>query len=295
MRSGWLAFLIALALHGGIVAALCLLPGGRMHRIPGLLFQDAGNGPEVITLLVSEQRQDVVDIAVAPSPPPSRAQTRPAQIPESKPALPKTSATQPKRVQASGHSAAKTQPGGNGDSGEPTTGVTTTFFQVPAQGQKILYVIDASASMGPTGALEVASREVLASVRRLPDSAHFQVLVYNRTASPLLPRWPGWLMPTADKLAALEEAVKSLQAEGGTDHAGALREALCMDPDVLFFLTDAAGDIPAGVPPEVSRRNQRHAVIHVIELNSGQPTGNDGALRALAAENRGVLRVVPLH
>src|SRR5262249_49140536 len=69
-------------------------------------------------------------------------------------------------------------PAGQGDgprAGLPD-GVATTFFDVPARGRNIVYLIDASSSMGPGGELAVAAREVLASVRRLPADVKFQVL-----------------------------------------------------------------------------------------------------------------------
>ena len=48
----------------------------------------------------------------------------------------------------------------------------------------VVYVVDRSMSMG-FHALARARREVLASLRRLPPTARFQVIAYNREAEPL--------------------------------------------------------------------------------------------------------------
>src|SRR5205823_205188 len=59
------------------------------------------------------------------------------------------------------------------------------FFRTAMRGQSVVYVIDRSLSMGLSGALGAAKREVIRSIETLPDTMRFQVIFYNRRAEPL--------------------------------------------------------------------------------------------------------------
>src|SRR5205085_8580754 len=120
-----------------------------------------------------------------------------------------------------------------------------------------------------------ARREVVASLRRLPPSARFQVVAYNRAAEPLP---PGDLLPaTPDAIAAAERALEILEAEGSDNHGGALRRALAFAPDVIYFLTDADDLKPADVAA-VTRLNKGRAVIHAVCLSAAPADGAMGRL-----------------
>ena len=69
----------------------------------------------------------------------------------------------------------------------PGRGYSTSFFQIETRSQKVLYLLDSSASMGLGGAWSTASRELLASLKVLPATARFQVVVYNSTPRLLIP------------------------------------------------------------------------------------------------------------
>lgn len=169
------------------------------------------------------------------------------------------------------------------------------IFQVKGSGHSVVYVIDRSLSMGLNGALGSARRELLASLDRLPETVRFQVILYNRQAEPL--RLDGhWdLVPaTAANRQRVAELVEALRAEGGTDHLAALRRALVLQPEVLFFITDAAELTPQQVRT-VTQQNQGRTAIHAIEL-SGAVSGSsaDNPLSLLARSNRGTYRGVYL-
>src|SRR5581483_7459538 len=66
-------------------------------------------------------------------------------------------------------------PGGNSNGGPPGA----SFFQVASPARSVVYVLDRSGSMGPSGALERAKAELLLSLRRLPPEMLFQVIAYN--------------------------------------------------------------------------------------------------------------------
>ena len=117
---------------------------------------------------------------------------------------------------------------GNGRGAEPVNpglaSGTTAFFQIVTQAKVIVYVVDRSASMGLNGSLAAAKRELLASLDRLPPSARFQVIVYNRTAqasaSTGIPAWSSRLRRTNATLLA---CWKTFRRKGGRNtcrHSG---------------------------------------------------------------------------
>ncbi len=176
-------------------------------------------------------------------------------------------------------------PGGNGG----------TFFNVAVRGQRVVYVIDRSSSMGKRGALDIARRELLASLQALPADASFQVIVYNSTAQPLMAGLPGWLRATPENRQLAAQALARLDATGGTVHHLALPMALALRPNMIFFLTDA-DDLSPWYLDEITRQNQSHcrAAIHVIELNIGNRGRPDMPLQAFARQNQGRYQAVDL-
>jgi hypothetical protein len=161
-------------------------------------------------------------------------------------------------------------------------------LEVGPSARTVVYVLDRSLSMGFHGALARARREVLASIRRLPPAARFQVVAYNRDAEPLcLDGRSELLAPDADTLSRVAGAISALRASGGTDHGRALRRGLAFRPDVLFLLTDA-DEIGLDDVRGVTRLNARRAVIHAVELSGAAHP--DGPLHRLAADNGGAYR-----
>src|SRR5438128_3341 len=152
--------------------------------------------------------------------------------------------------------------------GEPSraevpAGAATTFFDVPARGRSIVYLIDASSSMGPSGAWSAAAAELLASIERLPPDARFQVLIYSNGVRLLLPRYPDWLPAAPNIRGQLAQALQELEPAGGTDHGPALRAALQLRPDAVYFLTDA-DDLTSEHVRLVAQHNRDRSVIHTI-------------------------------
>ena len=71
--------------------------------------------------------------------------------------------------------------GGGGSGGGIGRGIGpgTEFFGAREHGHSFAYVIDRSGSMGWWNSLEVAKRELLASLNQLPPDARFSVIFYN--------------------------------------------------------------------------------------------------------------------
>jgi hypothetical protein len=86
-------------------------------------------------------------------------------------------------------------------------GLASTFFGLPAEAKKIVYVLDRSGSMGKNSLLERASLELLRSLEKMPPAAEFQVLVYNRKVELLLWKQPLWLTAGAGQRQLVAKAL----------------------------------------------------------------------------------------
>jgi len=184
----------------------------------------------------------------------------------------------------------------------PTTGTTGNlgspgkggrFFGVAAgeQAKRIVFVVDASSSMGRGGLWQRAARAVTETIDSLPADTSYQVIVYHSRARALMPARPGWLGHDADTRRQVSQALHELLPEGKTDHAPALNLALAMRPDVVFFLTDA-DDLSFELLRQVDAWNHAKAVIHTFELNA--PHNRPGSpLQMLAQRHNGEHRAIP--
>ena len=181
-----------------------------------------------------------------------------------------------------------------GISAARASGVATTFFEVPARGHKIVFVIDRSASMGLDGAFAAVQNELRDSLTRLAPEVEFQVIAYNRSAEPLrLGGRFGWAAATAQNTAEASAEIAKLRAEGGTDHLAALKKALMLQPDVVYFLTDADG-ISDQTIRLATAFNRGHAIIHAIFARHGELAGTDADLGLLSRANGGMHRLLIL-
>ena len=91
-----------------------------------------------------------------------------------------------------------------------------------------------------------------------------------------------------------ESYVDAIKAFGGTEHYEALRMALRMGPDVVFFLTDAR--VPRLSAVQLANVKQladrAGTTIHSIEFGTESAASPDSFLRQLAADNRGEYRYI---
>ena len=167
----------------------------------------------------------------------------------------------------------------------------TSLFGVVGDGRKFVYVFDRSGSMGGSGrnALRAAKRELAASLNSLDTVHQFQIIFYNERPAVFNPSGQ------AGKLAFATEQTKerarkfigSITAAGGTRHEDALILAIKLQPDVIFFLTDAD-------EPRMSARQlydvQRRAAgitIHAVEFGLGAQSDPNNFLVKLARQNGG--------
>lgn len=182
--------------------------------------------------------------------------------------------------------------GGSGGGVGQGVGPGTEFFGARVQARSFAYVIDRSGSMSGFGALETAKRELMASLDLLPPDAQFAVFFYNLNSTPIAgPEGRRGLRPaTTAAKEAVRAQLQEVRATGGTDHAAAIRAALAVEPEVIFFLTDGLL-----MTPELSAELKRAAGrtrIEVISFGTGPEPRTTDPVRALAAATGGHYRYV---
>jgi hypothetical protein len=171
-------------------------------------------------------------------------------------------------------------------------GPGTEFFGTREQGQSFAYVIDCSGSMASRNSLEVAKRELLSSLNPLPPDARFAVIFYNLRARVFTdPGGQQGMMPaTTVNKTRVRSQLQTIAPDGGTDHMGALRTALALKPEVVFFLTDA--DLMSDNDVNQILAEAQGSRIQAIEFGRGTDLGLNTPLRRLAATTGGTYRYI---
>jgi hypothetical protein len=182
--------------------------------------------------------------------------------------------------------------GGSGGGHGRGIGPGTEFFGAREQGRSFAYVIDCSGSMATRNALEVAKRELLASLSQLPPDARFAVIFYNLHARVFADPsgQEGLMAATALNKTRVETQLKTVSAYGGTDHMLALRTALGLKPEVVFFLTDADQIMNNEVNEILAEAGNSR--IQAVEFGRGPDLGMQTPLRRMATTTGGTYRYI---
>jgi hypothetical protein len=165
----------------------------------------------------------------------------------------------------------------------------TQLFGVPGAGTRFVYVFDRSASMEGVR-LAAAKQELIASLHALESRHQFQVVFYGQQPEALhfgSRGEPRLIMADERNKTIAERFIRGIIADGPTSHLPALEMALSMQPDVIFFLTDASEPQMSALELARVRRLNRGTVINTIEFGAGPRGANYNFLQALAAENGG--------
>ncbi|MEX0704058.1 MAG: hypothetical protein WD069_18300 [Planctomycetales bacterium] len=178
---------------------------------------------------------------------------------------------------------------GNGDGDGDGPG---TFFGIQAEGKRFVYVVDRSGSMNSPHAGPGHTRfgrvklELAKSIGGLAAESEFFVIFFDQ--NPLA-------MPAAGMQPALPpiqshylQWVAKLRAEGETDPRAALVLAFALQPDAIFFLTDA--DFSAAIKKELLAVRQDRIAVHTFAF--GNRRGHN-VLKTLAENNRGTFAFIP--
>ncbi|MGZ3356565.1 MAG: vWA domain-containing protein, partial [Isosphaeraceae bacterium] len=171
-------------------------------------------------------------------------------------------------------------------------GPGTEFFGAREHGHSFAYVIDCSGSMGLRNSLEVAKHELLASLNQLPPDARFSVIFYNLRARVFAdPSGQQGLMPaTTGNKVRVQGQLQTVAPDGGTDHMVALRTALGLKPEVIFFLTDA--DLMTNNDVNAILAEAQGSRIQAVEFGRGTDLGMQTPLRRLATTTGGTYRYI---
>lgn len=182
--------------------------------------------------------------------------------------------------------------GGSGGGVGRGIGPGTEFFGAKETGRSFAYVIDCSGSMATRSSLDVAKREVLSSLGVLPPDAKFSVIFYNLRARIFTdPEGKQGLMPaTAANKTRIENQLQTVSPEGGTDHMLALRTALGLKPEVVFFLTDA--DLMTNNDVNEILAEAGSSRIQAVEFGHGPDLGENTPLRRMATTTGGTYRYI---
>jgi hypothetical protein len=188
---------------------------------------------------------------------------------------------------------------GVGDGVGESAKTTTRVFGLEGAGNSFVYVFDRSDSMnGFRGApLRLAKRELSHSLSTLTSVNQFQIIFYNEAPSPYrgsLSKSASLIFATDTEKAAAERYVQGIEGAGGTEHLPALRSAVNLNADVIFFLTDAAEPTPGQgeIASIADKCLGRRTTLHSIEFGTG-PAG-DGVrwIEQLAKRTGGQYRYV---
>jgi hypothetical protein len=182
--------------------------------------------------------------------------------------------------------------GGSGGGIGRGVGPGTEFFGARETGRSFAYVIDCSGSMATRSSLDIAKRELLSSLNVLPPDAQFSVIFYNLRARVFAdPNGRQGLMPaTAANKTRVQNQLQTVSPEGGTDHMLALRTALGLKPEVVFFLTD--GDLMTNNDVNEILAEFPGSRIQAVEFGHGPDLGENTPLRRMANTTGGSYRYI---
>lgn len=154
---------------------------------------------------------------------------------------------------------------------------TTEVFGVSGSGSTFVYVFDRSESMSAAGSapLRAAKTELIRSLDTLTERQQFQIIFYNDTPDVFHSEGDatGLVTGAPATIARARDYVRRTVAVGGTEHEIALRMALRLAPDVIFFLTDAKIQTmsPAQLDDITRRAEDAGTTIHAIQFGTGPP------------------------
>lgn len=163
-----------------------------------------------------------------------------------------------------------------------------SFFGIRAQGNRFVYVVDCSGSM--KGArLSIAKKELRRSINELGSEQSFSVYFFANDSFPMFYPQPNPtpLVASPENKQKVIRWIDNFDESGGTEPEDSLLEALQLEPDAIYLLTD--GEFSNSTVNTVSRANSESKVIHTIGFRSrsGEPL-----LKELAERNRGIYRFV---
>ncbi len=192
----------------------------------------------------------------------------------------------PQASQRVGDAGAATQGGGHGHG--PLTGGKARVKVFGVEGEGTKFVFDRSVSMAGSP-LRTAKAELISSLAALESVHQFQIIFFNhqlRTFD-LTGGQRRIAFATEQNKRLAVNFVGGMTADGGTDRLSALRLAVGMQPDAIFFLTDVDDPMTAGDLDLIRRLNRAGASINTIEFGYGPSSSSVNFLIRLARQTGG--------
>lgn len=182
-----------------------------------------------------------------------------------------------------------------GASGSPPG--ETRFWGIKDSGTRFVYIIDCSGSMHSHKAINVAKAELKKSLSLLESTQQFQVIFYNDNAYPWHRRGRKqdvYFATDTDKR-MVSSFIDEISPSGGTEHLPALIMGLNLNPEVMYFLTDAdyTSRMSNAELERIKKRNGGRTRIHCVEFGVGPQLpelAKTSFLKALANSNSGNYR-----
>jgi hypothetical protein len=179
--------------------------------------------------------------------------------------------------------------GDRGNYGTSDGDASVRVFGVEGRGTKFVYVFDRSTSMeGPP--LATAKQQLIQSLESLSSVHQFHIIFFNQRMQNFDLSGGGHRIAFAtdrNKKLAIR-FVGGITADGGTDRFPALRAAVSLRPDVIFFLTDADDPMSHSELDEIAELNRRAGVaICTIEFGRGPARAGKNFLTELARTTSG--------
>ncbi len=162
-------------------------------------------------------------------------------------------------------------------------------FGVEGTGNKFIYLFDRSGSM--EGApLANAKRQIIESLKSLDEVHQFHIIFFNHRLQSFDVASGGPRIAFASdrnkKLAG--QFLGRVKADGGTDRFVALKHALALHPETIFFLSDADDPMSDSEMDKLARINEDvGAAICVIEFGRGPDEPERNFLTELARQSGG--------
>jgi hypothetical protein len=288
------AWLISCLLHVGMAVALL----AAIRHQAGGASSERGDGGIVLERHAVEGADQTSDSLVRPAVFDTSQQLSPPTLLVADPAAPAPavnptpSASQPPKQSAP--ASQKAAPNGSNSSagryGPASDGkASVRVFGVQGTGTKFVYVFDRSSSM--EGApLAAAKQQLIQSINSLDTIHQFQIIFFNHQMRTFDASGGGHRIAFATERSKqlATKFIGGITADGGTDRMTALRAAVAMQPDVIFFLTDADDPMPDSEVAEVVQLNRRaNAAICTIQFGEGAQPSSDNFLVELAKQSGG--------
>lgn len=165
------------------------------------------------------------------------------------------------------------------------------FFGQSTSGQRFVFVIDNSNSMGK-GKFETALYELELAVEQMTPRQSFYVVFFSDTAYPLFHPEPAYsfVPATSQNKAKLREWLKTVEMCLRTDALDAVQKAISLNPDVIYLLgdgafTDKTGTFLAGLPSGPQ--------IHVLGMDVREKDAI--SFKAISDKFKGTYKDVGIH